>query len=97
MSTFFLSMLTIAIDRIPPERLPSATGISNFARIVAGSFAAASVFSPMAAPPVMPTGTEYPLGVFRGSRRENVLRAPDAAPQSRILSTPRGSTMAALR
>ena len=43
MSTFFLSMLTIAIDRIPPERLPSATGISNFARIVAGSFAASII------------------------------------------------------
>ncbi len=43
MSTFFLSMLTIAIDRIPAERLPSATGISNFARIVAGSFAASII------------------------------------------------------
>ncbi|KQT32756.1 multidrug resistance protein B [Sphingomonas sp. Leaf412] len=43
MSTFFLSMLTIALDRIPPERLPSATGISNFTRIVAGSFAASII------------------------------------------------------
>jgi DHA2 family multidrug resistance protein len=43
MSTFFLSMLTIAIDRIPAERLPSATGISNFTRIVAGSFAASII------------------------------------------------------
>jgi DHA2 family multidrug resistance protein len=43
MSTFFLSMLTISLDRIPPERLPSATGISNFARIVAGSFAASLI------------------------------------------------------
>ena len=40
MATFFLSMLTILLDGIPPERLPSATGISNFARIVAGGFAA---------------------------------------------------------
>ena len=43
MSTFFLSMLTIALDRIPPERLPSATGMSNFTRIVAGSFAASII------------------------------------------------------
>lgn len=43
MSTFFLSMLTISLDRIPPERLPSATGISNFTRIVAGSFAASII------------------------------------------------------
>ena len=43
MSTFFLSMLTIALDRIPPERLPSATGISNFCRIVAGSFSASII------------------------------------------------------
>jgi DHA2 family multidrug resistance protein len=43
MSTFFLSMLTISLDRIPPERLPSATGISNFARIVAGGFAASLI------------------------------------------------------
>jgi len=43
MSTFFLAMLTITLDGIPPERLPSATGISNFARIVGGSFAASLV------------------------------------------------------
>ena len=43
MSTFFLSMLTISLDRIPPERLPSATGMSNFTRIVAGSFAASII------------------------------------------------------
>lgn len=43
MSTFFLAMLTISLDGIPPQRLPSATGISNFARITAGSFAASIV------------------------------------------------------
>lgn len=43
MSTFFLAMLTISLDRLPPERLPSATGISNFGRIVAGSFAASLI------------------------------------------------------
>ena len=43
MSVFFLSMLTISLDGIPPQRLPSATGISNFARIVAGSFAASII------------------------------------------------------
>ena len=43
MSTFFLAMLTISLDRIPPERLPSATGMSNFTRIVAGSFAASII------------------------------------------------------
>ena len=43
MSCFFLSMVTICLDRIPPERLPSATGLSNFMRIVAGSFAASIV------------------------------------------------------
>jgi len=43
MSTFFLAMLTILLDGIPPERLPSATGLSNFARIVAGGFAASII------------------------------------------------------
>ena len=43
MSCFFLAMLTISIDRIPPERLPSATGLSNFVRTVAASFAASIV------------------------------------------------------
>ncbi|WP_425228315.1 DHA2 family efflux MFS transporter permease subunit [Sphingomonas sp.] len=43
MSCFFLAMVTICLDRIPPERLPSATGLSNFTRIVAGSFAASIV------------------------------------------------------
>lgn len=43
MSTFFLAMITISLDRIPPERLPSASGISNFARITSGSFAASII------------------------------------------------------
>ncbi len=43
MATFFLAMLTISLDRIPPERLPSATGMSNFCRIVAGAFAASMI------------------------------------------------------
>ncbi len=43
MSTFFLAMLTISLDGIPPERLPSATGLSNFVRITAGSFAASII------------------------------------------------------
>ena len=40
MSTFFVAMLNILLDGIPPERVPSATGISNFLRITSGSFAA---------------------------------------------------------
>jgi MFS transporter, DHA2 family, multidrug resistance protein len=43
MSVFFMAMLTISLDGIPPERMPSATGISNFARITGGSFAASLV------------------------------------------------------
>jgi DHA2 family multidrug resistance protein len=44
MSAFFMAMLTISLHGIPPERTPSATGISNFARITGGSFAA-SIFT----------------------------------------------------
>ena len=40
MGTFFVAMLTILLNGVPPERLPSASGLSNFARITAGSFAA---------------------------------------------------------
>jgi DHA2 family multidrug resistance protein len=40
MSTFFVSMLTISLQGIPPEKIPSASGISNFTRITAGGFAA---------------------------------------------------------
>ena len=40
MSTFFVSMITISLDGIAPERIPAASGISNFARITAGGFAA---------------------------------------------------------
>lgn len=43
MSTFFVPLLTILLSGIPPERLPSASGISNFARITAGSFAASLI------------------------------------------------------
>lgn len=43
MTTFFVPLLTILLDGLPPERVPSASGISNFARITAGSFAASLV------------------------------------------------------
>lgn len=43
MTTFFVPLLTIILDRLPPERVPSASGISNFARITAGSFAASLI------------------------------------------------------
>ncbi len=40
MSGFFISMVTIALNGVPPQQVPQATGLSNFARITAGSFAA---------------------------------------------------------
>jgi DHA2 family multidrug resistance protein len=40
MSTFFISMVTISLNGVPEHQLPSASGLSNFSRITAGSFAA---------------------------------------------------------
>lgn len=40
MGTFFMSMTTLSFDRLDPRRTPSAAGISNFARITGGAFAA---------------------------------------------------------
>src|SRR5581483_9548692 len=40
MSVFFVSMLTILLNGVPPLRVPAASGLLNFARITAGSFAA---------------------------------------------------------
>jgi DHA2 family multidrug resistance protein len=40
MSIFFVSMITISLDGVIPERIPAASGITNFARITAGGFAA---------------------------------------------------------
>jgi len=39
MGTFFVSVLTILIEGVAPQRIPAASGLSNFVRIVAGSFA----------------------------------------------------------
>jgi DHA2 family multidrug resistance protein len=39
MGIFFVALLTIALDRIPPERIPAASGLNNFLRIVASGFA----------------------------------------------------------
>jgi len=39
MGVFFISMLSISLDRLPPQRVPAASGLSNFLRIVAGGFA----------------------------------------------------------
>jgi DHA2 family multidrug resistance protein len=35
---FFVSVVTITLDGIPPQRMPAATSISNFLRIVAAAF-----------------------------------------------------------
>jgi len=43
MSTFFVSMITIQLSDIPPAQNPSASGLSNFARITMGGFAASLV------------------------------------------------------
>jgi DHA2 family multidrug resistance protein len=40
MATFFLALITILLDGVPPERIPLASGLSNFCRITAGGFAA---------------------------------------------------------
>jgi len=43
MGTFFISSITITLNRVPPERVPSVSGVSTFMRITAGSFAASIV------------------------------------------------------
>jgi MFS transporter, DHA2 family, multidrug resistance protein len=43
LATFFLAMITILLDGVPPEKIPLASGLSNFARITAGGFAASIV------------------------------------------------------
>jgi DHA2 family multidrug resistance protein len=39
MAIFFIALLSIILDGVPPEQIPAASGLSNFLRIVAGSFA----------------------------------------------------------
>ena len=43
MSVFFVPLNTILLDGLPASCVPSASGISNFARITAGSFAASLI------------------------------------------------------
>jgi DHA2 family multidrug resistance protein len=38
MGLFFIPLVTITLSGIPPEKIPAASGLSNFARITAGSF-----------------------------------------------------------
>ena len=38
MAFFFVSVITIQLDGIPPQRVPAATSIANFLRITAGAF-----------------------------------------------------------
>ncbi|MDR3418660.1 MAG: DHA2 family efflux MFS transporter permease subunit [Nevskia sp.] len=39
MGSFFISLVSITLADLPPERMPAGTGMSNFLRITAGSFA----------------------------------------------------------
>jgi MFS transporter, DHA2 family, multidrug resistance protein len=43
MSTFFVAVLQVLLHRVPAERIPAASGMSNFLRITAGSFGASIV------------------------------------------------------
>jgi MFS transporter, DHA2 family, multidrug resistance protein len=43
MSTFFVSMVTLTLNGVPGHQVPQASGLYNFARITAGSFAASLV------------------------------------------------------
>lgn len=43
MSVFFVSMVSLCLKDVSPAQTPSATGLVNFARITAGSFAASLV------------------------------------------------------
>lgn len=45
MGTFFVAMIAISLHGVPPQAIPNASGLSNFARITAGGFAAAIVTS----------------------------------------------------
>ena len=39
MSAFFVTLITLLLEGLPPERIPVASALSNFLRIIAGSFA----------------------------------------------------------
>src|SRR3546814_17767389 len=45
MSTFFVSMLTIQLNGIPQEQIPSATGISHFPSITSGDFGSSPILT----------------------------------------------------
>ncbi len=38
MAFFFVPLVSLTLSGLPPERIPAASGLSNFARITAGSF-----------------------------------------------------------
>ena len=44
-ATFFIATVSIVLDGVPAERIPSASGLSNFARIVVSGFAVSIVTS----------------------------------------------------
>ena len=38
MAVFFIPLMSMTLSGLPPERIPAASGLSNFARITAGAF-----------------------------------------------------------
>ena len=57
MGTFFVALVTISLDRLPPERVPAASGLNNFLRII-------SSVLPLRSHP--PTGTGARRSISRG-------------------------------
>jgi len=71
MGLFFVSMLSVIFDRLPAHKVPAASGLSNFLRITAGSFATSLT-------------TRFGTGAKRFIRRGS--RKPSASTRPRISS-----------
>ena len=42
-ATFFIAVVSLLLDDVPPGQVPSASGLSNFARIIAAGFSVSIV------------------------------------------------------
>jgi DHA2 family multidrug resistance protein len=42
-ATFFIAVVSLLMDDVPPSQIPSASGLSNFARIIAAGFSVSIV------------------------------------------------------
>ena len=92
MATFFVPLTALILSEIPPQQLPSATGLSNFARLLGGSFGTSLSITAEGAPKAVKVADSTATKATVTGVNEKALYGPDPDEIDDETTPPRGRT-----